>query len=343
MRFRKKYNLAFALVILLICSSLLFPGDASRIGTTAGVQVQVPVGGRTFGMSGADIANTSSVDAIYWNPAGLGNIEASGAGFFSSSKIIADINVNYFSVALSAGKIGNIGISLKSFDFGDIPITTVEDMDGDGGATYSPTFSTIGLSYARHLSDKINVGITGKVIYESIPRAEATSLAFDVGIQYQNLMDIENLAIGLVVQNVGQNMEYGGSGLLTEANEGDTFDNFFGRSASSDQLPTSLKMGMSYKVGPVLAAVSYLANNNQRDELLLGGEFNLANILYLRGGYSYAIEDPDNEGIGETAYSLTGGAGLRYDLGNFKLIVDYVYRPTEDLGNESIIAFGIGF
>ena len=343
MRFRKIYNLAFALVILLICSSLLISGDVSRIGTTAGVQVQIPVGGRTFGMGGADIAYTNSVDAIYWNPAGLGDIEASGAGFFSSSKIIADINVNYFAVGMKAGKIGNIGISVKSFDFGDIKETTVFDMDGDGGATYSPTFSTIGLSYARHLSDKINFGITGKVIYESIPRAKATSLAFDIGIQYKDLMDIKNLGIGLVIQNVGQNMEYSGSGLLTEANEDGTFDNFFERSASSDQLPTSMKMGISYKAGPVLAAVSYLVNNNQRDELLFGGEFNIANILFLRGGYSYDIEDSDNEEIGETVYGLTGGAGLKYDLGNFKLILDYVYRPTDDLGNESVIALGIGF
>ncbi len=342
MRIRKKYNIVFALVILLVCSSLLFSGDVSRIGTTAGVQVQIPVGGRTFGMGGADIANTSSVDAIYWNPAGLGTIEASGAGFFSSSKIIADINVNYFSIAVKAGELGNIGISLKSFDFGDIPITTQYDMDGESGATYSPTFSTIGLSFARKLSDKINFGITGKVIYESIPRATATALAFDIGIQYKNLMDIENLAIGLVVQNVGTGMQYSGSGMLTQAEE-DGYDSFYERGTSSDQLPTSLKMGMSYQVGPVMLAGSYLVNNTQRDELLLGGEFNLAGILFLRGGYTHALEDPENSEFGETVYGLTGGAGLRYDLGNFKIMVDYVYRPTENLGNESIIAFGVGF
>ncbi|MEA1987394.1 MAG: PorV/PorQ family protein, partial [Candidatus Marinimicrobia bacterium] len=244
MRIKKIYKMAFALVLLFAFSSLLFPGDASRIGTTAGVQVQVPVGGRTLGMSGADIANTSSVDALFWNPAGLGNVEKSGSGFFSSSRIIADIKVNYFSIAMKAGKVGNIGISLKSFDFGSIPITTIDDMDGDGGGTYSPTFSTIGLSYARNLSDKINFGITGKVIYESIPRAKATTLAFDIGIQYQDLMDVENLAIGIVVQNVGGNMQYTGSGMITEANEEETFNNFFERATSSDGLPTSLKMGI---------------------------------------------------------------------------------------------------
>ncbi len=48
-----------------------YGGDPARIGQAAGVQTLVPVSARDIAMAGANLALTSGLDAIYWNPAGL--------------------------------------------------------------------------------------------------------------------------------------------------------------------------------------------------------------------------------------------------------------------------------
>ena len=180
MKLKNKFMSLVLIAALLVGAA--FAGDVDRSGTTSGVQVQIPVGGRSLGMGGSDIAYTTGVDAIFWNPAGLSDIKGRVDGIFSSAKIIADISTNYFALGFNTGANGVIAVSMKSLGFGDIPITTVQDMDGESGATFSPTFSVIGASYARKLTDRISVGLTGKLVYESIPRASATALAFDFGL-----------------------------------------------------------------------------------------------------------------------------------------------------------------
>ena len=61
-------------LVLLIGVTQVYAGDGSRIGTAAGVQVQVPVGARDLAMGGSDIAYTKGLSAMYWNPAGLAHI-----------------------------------------------------------------------------------------------------------------------------------------------------------------------------------------------------------------------------------------------------------------------------
>ena len=145
------------------------------------------------------------------------------------------------------GANGVLAVNVKSLGMGDIKVTTVQDMDGDGGTTFSPTFAVMGASYARNLTDRISVGLTGKLIYESIPRASGSALAFDFGLQYKDLMDVEGLGLGLTIRNIGTNMEYKGTAmLLTAREEYETYDDFFSILTSSDQLPATMEMGLSY-------------------------------------------------------------------------------------------------
>jgi len=338
-----------AIVVLAFSgSSFLYAGDASRIGTTAGVQVLIPVGGRNLAMAGADVVNTSSLDAIFWNPAGLANMSSKAAGLFSTMNILADINVSYFAVGMKAGGFGDIAVSVKSFGFGDIPLTTVYDPDGQAGKMFSPTFSTIGLTYSRVLTDRINVGITGKMIYESIPRASASAFAFDLGIQYKDLMRISGLGLGLVIKNIGTNMEYGGAAFLTESRDvGGAYDNFREIPTTSDQLPASVEIGLSYllSVGDnqVMLSSTFLHNNFEHDNLKIGAELKLFNMVFVRGGFTTLIKDPDNPDYGEVVYGLTLGSGCTYKLMGTDVFFDYAYRPSKYFsGNASIISMGFG-
>jgi len=331
-------------LILALIAGVAFAGDGDRIGTTGGTQVQIPVGGRTLAMNGSDIAFAEGVDALYWNPAGLGRMDGRFNGLFSSAKNIADISNNYFALAFNMGSNGALAVSIKATNFGEIPITTVDDMDGESGATYSPTFSVIGATYGRQLIDRVTVGFTTKLIYESVPRASATSIAFDFGIQYDNLMDVKGLGLGLAIRNIGQDMQYNGTGLLTSAiEEGESYDYYYYRTSSEDQLPASLEMGLTYMAGKsLLLSAVYQNNNTERDYLRVGGEMSFSDVAFVRAGYAFQLKDVQNPEAGESVYGLTFGGGVKFKISDTNIIVDYVFRPAQNLGNENLICLGVG-
>ena len=170
-------------------------------------------------------------------------------------EMFGDVGVNYFGVASPIGDIGSIGVTVKSIDMGDIPVTTVQDMDGEGGGTFKPTLSTFGLSYANAFSDRAFFGITGKLVYESIPRASASALALDIGVQYTGFADVEGLGLALALTNIGTDMHYKGSGLTSQATGEDGIQDFYNAEASYDKLPSTYNMSLSYSFsGAILGA-----------------------------------------------------------------------------------------
>lgn len=327
----------FILAILML--GVVFAGDEARLGTTAGAQLSVPVGARDLAMAGADLVFSSGVDATFWNPASIGKITGAN-GSFSSMSYIADVKVNYFAVGSPLGKLGNIGVTVKTMDLGDIPITTVEAMDGTG-ANFSPTVMTMAVTYGKAVTDRINFGITGKIVYESIPRASASAVAFDIGVQYVDFANIKGLGLALVLKNIGSDMHYSGSGLKTEATD-KVFSEFFDREASYDQLPSSYSLGTSYKMGQsIILAVSFVSNNTSYDEFNIGGEYNFNDLIFLRGGFNSAmVDEVDKDNV---LFGPTFGFGIHYELLGVGLMLDYAYRPTEYFDANQLISLGFAF
>ncbi len=333
----------WVVLVLFLASLPGYAGDADRIGTAAGTQLLVPVGARDLAMSGADIVFTNGVDAIFWNPAGLSNMDQKAAGMFSTVNIFGDIRVNYLAVGAGMGKFGHIGFSIKAFDFGDIPLTTIEDMDGSNGRTFSPTFSTIALTYSNKLTNTINVGINAKMVYESAPRVSASAVAFDIGLQYKNLAGLEGVSFGIVAKNIGSNLQYRGTGLMTST-QVDGRTEYVRRGTTSDQLPASLEMGISYNytVMPdnwVILSGTFRNNNVQNDEFRFGVEYNYKNFLALRGGYLYTVNTPSEDVI----YTFSLGAGLQYKVGNTLLAIDYAFRDVQYFDASNMFTLRIGF
>lgn len=334
----------FALVLLVGLTSV-FAGDPARTGTAAGAQTLVPVGARYLAMAGANVANVSGVDGIFWSPAALANMENRAAGVFSTMTIFNDINVNYLALGFKMGRVGAFGFTLKAFDFGDIPETTVQDPDGASGRTFSPTFVTTGLTYGRMLTDAIQVGVTGKIVYESIPRAAATAFAFDAGIQYHGLGGINGLSIGVVVKNIGTNMQYTGSALLTQATaEGSNQSGFLSRETSSDQLPALIELGVGYKrniaeKSDLLLTGNFQNNNFGNDNYKFGAEYTYSDLFALRGGY-ILYNNIDTENV---LYRFTLGAGLHYKLGGTDLTFDYAFRDSQYFDGNNLFSLKIGF
>ena len=342
-----KQAIAFGVLCGLILLSSAYAGDVNRTGTAGAQELLIPVGARDLALGGSSVASTNGVDAIYWNPAGLAKITSVEA-MFSHLNYIADIGVEYGVVGINTGDFGNLGFSLKSLSFGNIPVTT-EDLPDGTGQTYSPTYLTLGVTYARMLSDRISVGATVNIINESIQNTSANAVGFDIGVRYDGI-GTPGLNLAVVLKNVGTNITYGGPGLYRT---GTTSDDLRGAQtyslvASTAELPSQMEIALAYtyKLGEKsqIAAYGDFENNNySTDVWKFGAEFGFANLLFLRGGYTFAPNDPtDATGASSYLYDYTAGAGVRYDLGGFTVSVDYAFRHLVRMSSNNVISIKIG-
>lgn len=344
--------LHFLLLCVIVCSfATETVAQNKRIGTASGTQLLVPVGGRDLALGGSSIASTFGVEAIHWNPAGLGTLDTDAEGMFSRMSYIADIGVNFGAVGVSFSRFGNLALSIKSIDFGDIPLTTNDDPDGLLGRTFSPTFVTVGLSYARSLTDAISVGGTAKIISEQIARVRASGLALDFGIQYRNLASVPGLHLGVVVKNIGPQMKYDGPGLYRNAisSDGDRPEQKFKSEAAGFDLPSLVEIGLGYERrltdNVLIGVTSAFANNNlYSDEYKVGGEvgYILGPSIRIYGRAGYGIT-PQLETSEDNIFGVTLGAGLFYGTSGMNITIDYAYRQVEFFNNNQIISVKLGF
>ena len=93
-------------------------------------------------------------------------------------------------------------------DLGDLFVTTADAPEGTGEVGGSLTFATLGLSYARYLTEAISFGATASYISEKV-LSTASGCAFDLGLHYDS--GWKNARFGLVMKNVGPNMRFSGS------------------------------------------------------------------------------------------------------------------------------------
>lgn len=342
-----------AIIFCVFLLSVFNPVEAqnNRTGTASATQLLIPVGGRDLAMGGSSIAISNGVEAVYWNPAGFGVMSSSAEGLFSRMSYIADIGVNYGVVGVDFGGFGNMALSIKSLDFGDISLTTNDDPDGASGRTYSPTFVTVGLTYARSLTDAISAGGTVKIVSEQIARVSASAVAFDFGVQYRNLANVPGLHLGVTVKNIGPQMQYDGPGLYRNAttSDGDRPEQKFKSEAASFELPSLIEIGLGYERrftdNVMLGMTGTFSNNNlYSDEYKIGGEvgYILGPSIRLYGRAGYGIT-PQLENGDDQIFGFTLGAGLFYATAGMDITIDYAYREVDLFDGNQVLSVKLGF
>lgn len=322
-----------------------------RVGTAAATELLIPVGGRDIALGGSAIASSKGVEAMYWNPAGLSRMTNSAQAMFSSMTYIADIGVNYFAAGGEFGDIGTFGLSIKTLDIGDILVTTNDDPDGLGGRIISPSLVTVGLTYARSITDAISAGATVKIISEQIDRVSASTVAFDFGVQYNNLAGMEGLGLGVALKHIGTQMKFDGSGLLRDAiaTGGSRPVQKYKSEAASFELPSLFEIGLSYTrpVGENLNLdlnSSFTNNNLYRDEYKIGAElgYTIEGFkLFGRAGVTMVpkISDVEQDDI----FGPTFGGGILTRTGGVDIIIDYAYRSVDFFDANQIFSVKFGF
>lgn len=342
----KKLNkLVIAIFLLLFVTFDVFAAGGNRTGTGGAAQLLIPVGARGIALGSANLAGTTGIDALYWNPAGVAISGHSVDVTFSHMNYIADIGVEYGAVAAKVEGLGTFALAIKNLSIGEIPVTTTTNPDGTG-ATFSPQMMTAGITFSRSLTDNISVGVTGNLITETLDQVSATGVSFDAGVIYRNLGNVNGLAFGVAMKNIGPQMQYDGSGLFYQASVDDQNrpPQYYKAESAPFELPSTFEIGFAYTpqfddVNVLNLQTSFQNNNFSADEYKFGAEYAYNNLFFIRGGYTYGANIDSEDFI----YGLTAGVGINYDVEGMALKVDYAFRDVEYFDANHIFQVSLGF
>jgi hypothetical protein len=333
------------LLPLLLSTGTLHAGSGNRTGTNGASELLIPFGTRDIAMAGATTATTSGADALFSNPAGTARIGTSVGLFASHMNYIADIGVDCGAVSANFDQFGVLSLYIKTLSFGDIPVTTVLTPDGTG-ETFRPQFFTIGLNYARQLTDRISVGAAAMLITEHMGEVSASGVAFSAGVIYDGLASVKGLSIGVAVKNIGPQMTFDGPGLTIEATPPQLGrpSYFYNVDAASFELPSAIDLGIGYRSpvsedNVILVAASFQNNNFSDDEYKFGLEYAFEDLLFLRGGYDLQPSDSD---LRENIFGASFGAGVHAIVGTVDVTFDYAYRSAKFFGGEHVFSVKLG-
>ena len=348
---------------ILLWTLLLLGGVPSYATTnvgTAGAQfLKIGPGARVDSLGGAFGALANDVTSIYWNPAGISQLEKTS---FSDTHTIwlADIRYNYLAFATPIEKVGTLGASVTFLNVPDTEITTLAKPDGTG-LWYSAYDTAVSLAYARELYQKesgvkLSFGINAKYIHQQIHRESARGVAIDVGTLYHT--GWQSLRIGMSFSNFGPEMRFSGPDLESGAEEaGDPRTADYrpfpdttnpARTAALETiefpLPSNFRLGVAYDVidaGDNLLTLALDANhpNDNSERLNIGMEYWYKKMAAIRAGYKFRLGEDwrdDEEG-------LTLGLGIHLTLGSRLLSLDYASADFGNLQQAHRISLGLQF
>ena len=352
---KMKKIILMATAVLMLSSMAL--GQGSRMGTASSTQIQVVQGARYLSGGGA-AANAVGMDAVYWNPAGLALSENGVDAIFSNRQYIAEIDNNFFGVSVDF--IGmKMGVSVRTFNIGDIDETTVFQPDGTG-QVFTPNFSILGATASKRLSDNTSVGINANYIRESFGRVAASGMAFDLGVQYKSLAGMEGLDAGFVLRNFGQPVKYDGEGLGVAATavDGDRPVEYYKIDAAAYDLPFAFDMGLSYNIAGANLGFTYTSNYYTTDEIKFKASYDVG-LVAVAVGFQQSSVAKDQDVMGqdtqkidavESSWYVNPSDGVSFgaslNLSQFtgmNMVLDYAMLPMADFDANQVIALRIGF
>lgn len=331
----------------------------SRQGTRGANFLNLPIGARASALAGAVVGSEDGSTAWYWNPAGIAVMETMSAGFTRQNLYSdLDISLNYFGIGipLFGGVIGAHATSLNS---GDILRTDEVNPDGGNavtGSVFDWTSTSIGIGYARRLTDRLNVGATVKYVSEGMNNATITWGALDAGTTFRT--GLYGLTIGAALSNVGPSSRMKGSATerIVFTDQVSPQVTNFEYSTRETDLPTMFRfsvgtdllgsseslfgtaLGSSHRLTGEVAFSDAIDSNLQSAYAL---EYGFANILFFRGGKRFYNDDRTSGSA--ASYGLSGGAGLRFPIGQSRALrFDYAYTSFGDLENVQVFTFELG-
>ena len=294
-------GLALSALTLCMVAALVVP-YASAQDSNGLNYLRLGVGARAFGMGSAHVAVANDATAGYWNPAGLTEVDDFALSFMGTGGYAFDRSHYYVGAAKTFSAL-SIGVNWINAGW--------DDFDGNDGIGSTGQFdlsdNAIMMSAARRF-DSIALGVTGKILDQSIADDSETGAGLDAGLM---AFVTERLRAGIMFQDI-----------WSEVGQTD--------------VPANIRMGAAFlPIGDLTLALDVEKTEDENDWVWhLGGEmwFEYASgyLVALRAGGDNIGRDDD-----EGSSTFTAGVGFKvprwYGLG-----IDYAYVDEQaDFLNEN--------
>lgn len=309
----------FLIIMFFITSSISFAQNPN-LGTSGAQFLQIPVSARAEALGNAIVGLADDAGSVFYNPAGIvkvKNIEV----FFSYAKWFDLFDLNAASVVYNAGDFGSLGASMVVFTTGKMEITTEENPNGTG-RYFDAGDLALGLTYAKYLTDRFNVGLTFKYVHQQIWNETANGFAFDIGTQY--LIDFQNLTIAMSMTNFGGDMMFDGPDLDVVHLKDPNFpiSRLTPARLKTDEYPFPLhfQVGIGFDIYQtdfmkIRGGIDATHPNDATERVHFGSEITFFDRLYLRGGYKLNYDDQ----------KFSFGAGANVPFADTFVHFDYSY------------------
>ncbi len=309
-----------------------FVSDVSKVGTTAGAILDMPVSARGLAMGNAVSGLGYYASVLYWNPAGAARIRSISA---TATYIpwLVDTRLQNFSLIIPLQQKFVFGAYITAWNMDDMPVRT-EDRQHGTGEYFNAGDLVASISLARPLTDRFSIGFSAKYIQERIWHSVARGAALDFGTMFRT--DAFNgLTIIAVLTNYGTDMRMMGRDQDivydpdpdAEGNNGTIPAKY-----TTDwwALPLNFRFGLATELIQsdfltLAMEVDALHPSNNYESVDIGVEATLLKTLFIRGGFSSLLQKDSIEG-----FSL--GGGVKIPLGKGSLLIDYGYRDFGHLG-----------
>lgn len=319
-------------------------GDMKKTGTTVAQFLKIQVGARAIAMGGAFVALANDATSIYWNPAGLARVGPHGSVTFAYNDWLADTKLNFAAAAIRAGSAGTFGLSFTSLSMPDMKVRDEFYPEGTG-EYFSAGDLAMGVSYAKQITDRFSIGVTGKYIRQQIWHTTASAIAFDLGILFRT--DFDWLTLGMSVSNFGPKMQFAGKDVFVnydfDPNQWGDSENIFANLQTDEwNLPLLFRFGLAMEIlkqdmSQLTAAIEARHPNDNTESLSMGFEYGFMRRFFLRGGYQAMFEADSEQGV-------TFGVGILYYLShNMPLHFDYAYADWGRLSNTHRLSVELSF
>ncbi|MBK8502370.1 MAG: PorV/PorQ family protein [Saprospiraceae bacterium] len=331
-----KFGLIGIFIVLL--TSTLWGGNPDRQGEAGAYELLLNPWARSAGIHTLTTSMITGVESMRLNVAGLVHIPQTQVLIGHTRYLVGTgINLNAIGVGQRVSKNGVFGLSLMAMDFGDIAVTTTDQPEGTG-ATFSPNFFHLGLSYAHLFDNKVSVGFTLRTISETTADLSAQGFAIDAGVQYVTGAQ-DNFKFGISLRNVGTPMRFGGEGLSFRARNPDgtiNYDLSYDQRSATFELPSVLNIGASYDINidtrnRLSLVGNFTSNSFSRDAIGAGLEYSFNDILMLRGAYRYDLGSNQDVVVNNVYSGVAAGVSLEVpfsEKNDTRFAIDYGYRAT---------------
>jgi hypothetical protein len=326
MRFMK------TILALLVMLAFGHSAQAQVKAGTAGAQfLELSASARGLAMADALLPLADDVSALYYNPAGLTQLDGIYATF-SHYDLWVDISQEWIGIVKADAETGTAyGLSLTYLNSGMMNETTIGNPTGTG-REFDYKDLAISATMAKKLTNKFSAGINLKFINESTVEMDAQGWAADVGTFYET--GWRSLKMAMIISNFGPDMKF---------------------IEKAYPLPILFKFGVGMdllgKKGDehfIQGAFEFGHPSDNVEQMNVGVEYAYTDQFFIRfgkkmngidemewtdydpeAGYEYPLLSSDG---------LSFGAGFHFDTKSYgKLQFDYAHALSQYLGSRNLI------